>query len=560
MPNALTALGLTVSTRQEWLDYFTSQYQLIYGSDINLESDTPDGQFMNIMIQTILDLQDLLVQINNSFDPDFAIGNLLDQRVAINGIQRQAGTYTVTNITLVNSQSINLYGLDQDIEDVYTIADNAGNRWELIETEEGLAAGTHVLAFRAAEPGAQLTIPNTINVPVTIVLGVTSVNNPTAATTVGINEESDPVLRIRRQKSVSLASQGYRAGLLAALQNINGITSAEVYENTTNATDSDGTPGHTIWVIVAGTATDADIAQAIYTKRNAGAGMRGSKSYTITQLDGSPFIVYWDEVVTRDMFIFFTATSINGVTPPNIAAIRAAIPAGFVPGVNEESNINALATLVQEVDPNTLVTNAGLSSGMEQTFVPDGVAASGTFKIGYLGNVSAAIDWDDSNADILSKVQAVTGLSDIALTGDLTTQLEFDLTGMDEVLGLLYIVDNTLQTSGPVDVELGYNYDANPTLETTSKQDQFVASSANTVITPMLISSPSLQVQTTQSMQLTGLGGYGSYAWSLFADNSGASINASTGLYTAGSTPSVTDTVQVIDWLGNTAFLNISVV
>jgi hypothetical protein len=53
------------------------------------------------------------------FDPDNAVGVVLDQRVAINGIQRQAGTYTVTPITVVTSQSVNLYGLDQDVQPVY---------------------------------------------------------------------------------------------------------------------------------------------------------------------------------------------------------------------------------------------------------------------------------------------------------------------------------------------------------------------------------------------------------------------------------------------------------
>src|ERR1700744_4144299 len=117
--NSLTAQGLTTSTQPQLLAYYTAQYQSIYGADINLASDTPDGQWMNIIIQTVLDLQDLLTQIYNSFDPDNAIGTQLDQRVAINGIQRLAGTYSITNITLVLTQSVNLYGLDQTTQSVF---------------------------------------------------------------------------------------------------------------------------------------------------------------------------------------------------------------------------------------------------------------------------------------------------------------------------------------------------------------------------------------------------------------------------------------------------------
>lgn len=362
MPNQVTDTGLVTDTREELIAFYTAAYQSIYGIDINLDSDSPDGQMMNIQVQAILDLLDLMTQIYNGFDPDLALGAVLDQRVAINGIQRQAGTFTVTNITLITNQAVSLNGLDQDSNPVFTIADNAGNQWQLVTTTNILSAGSQVLVFQSAVAGAVLTSPNTITVPVTIVLGVVSVNNPTTYTTLGINEETDAELKIRRQKSVSLASQGYLSALLAALENINGVTSAFVYENNTDATDMDGVPSHSIWVIVAGTAPDADIAQAIYTKRNAGCGMFGDTDYTIQQVDGSYFVVSWDVVEPEDLFIKFNASSLNGVDAPNTAAIIAQLPTLFVPGVNEQVNINDLATLVQQVDPNTLVTGAGFST------------------------------------------------------------------------------------------------------------------------------------------------------------------------------------------------------
>ena len=73
--------------------------------------------------------------------------------------------------------------------------------------------------------------------------------------------------------------------------------------------------------------------------------MYGGTSYVITQVDGSSFIVYWDTVVPQTLFTTFTATSINGVNPPNIAAILAQLPTFFVPNVNGAFNINQLATL-----------------------------------------------------------------------------------------------------------------------------------------------------------------------------------------------------------------------
>lgn len=563
MPNALTAQGLTTATREELIDYYSAEFRRIYGSDVNLESDTPDGQWVNIQVQAVLDIQDLLAEIYNSFDPDLAFGVVLDQRVAINGIQRQAGTYTITPITLINSQSVNLYGLDgvgstpdvrEDGEEIFRISDNAGNEWLLEDTQLGLAANTHVLNFRAALPGQVLTIPNTINIPLTIVVGVTSVNNPSTYSTLGINEELDAQLKIRRQRSVSLASQGYNAGLRAALLNINGVTSAFVYENDTDSTDSDGTPAHTIWVIVAGTGTDELIAQAIYTKRNAGAGMRGDESYIVLQDDGTPFVVRWDEVLNRNVFIKMTLTSIDGVVAPGVSAIREGLVENYQPGVNQNLNINAVATAVQQIDPNALVTNEGLSDGTDQELTLSGVPASGSFKILYNGEESAAIDWDDSVGAIQTIIQDVTGLSNTTVTGSLAGQsLEFDLSDESNVLGLISVVDNSLETSGPVDITFGYVQNYVDVLNAPTKRDQFILSVPNIILLPMQLNPSLASVQAEAMRQFQAAGGYGDYLYEITVNNSGGSIDPDTGLYTAGATPAVTDTIRATDAFGNTA-------
>lgn len=561
MPNILNSNGLQTSTQVELYDNLSAQMQSIYGADITLTSDSPDGQLLNLFIQSILDVQDLITQVYNQFDPDNAIGVVLDQRVAQNGIQRQAGTFTVTNMTIVTSAALNLYGLDQTIEPTFTVSDNAGNLWELQNTQTIGGSGTYVFSFQAALPGANLTIPNTITTSVTVVLGVTSVNNPTTYTTLGVNEESDAELKVRRQKSVSLASQGYLAALLAALENTPGVSSAQVYENTTAITDSDGIPGHSIWVIVAGSALALDIATAIYQKRNAGVGMKGDTSYTLTQVNGQPFTLYWDGVSPQNLFISFTASSVNGTTPPNIAAVREGLVTSFAPGVYQEVNINALATQVQIIDPNTLVTNAGFSTGMTQILTLSGVAASGTFKIQYNGVLSAAINWNDSIGTIQTKVQGVTGLSSALVTGSIATQiLTFNLTALVSVLSLIVVTDNSLVTSGPVAITFAYNEGYSNTLFPTTKKYQFAVSEENILITPMILTPTTSIVTNGNDETFVGLGGYGTLVYSISINNSSGSINSSTGVYTAGGTFPVTDTIKVTDSMGNTTTATVSVV
>lgn len=560
MANVLDATGLQINTQSDLVSIFTTGFQQIYGTDINLSSDSPDGQLMMLFIQEILDNLELQMQIYSSFDPDNAIGNTLDQRVAINGIQRQGATNTVTPITVVTSISVNLYGLDQTAQPVYTVSDSAGNLWNLQTTQLGVSTGTNIFNFQAAVPGAITTTPNTINVQVTVVLGVTSVNNPTTYTTLGINEESDIALKIRRARSVSLGGQGYLANLYAALANINGVSSVFIYENKSDVTDVDGVPSHSIWVILAGSGDPSEIANAIYVKRNAGCGMFGQQSFTVSQITGGSIIINWDNVETVNLFIKFTATSLNGTAPPAVSTIRATLPTVFTPGVFEEVNVNGLATLVQQIDPNTLVTLAGFTTGQTQIITLSGVAASGTFVLNYNGATSSAINWNDAIGTIQTKLQAMTGLTTATVTGSIASQtLTFSLTTIDSVQGLLYVTSNTLMTSVPAAITVTYNPGYTNTLTPSSKKFQFVVTSGDTIIVPIVISPASPTVAPLGTINFSGAGGYGTYAYSLSINNSGGSINATSGVYTAGSTPLVTDQITIKDVLGNTSTTSITV-
>jgi hypothetical protein len=361
VPNQITSSGLQVKTYSEVLSEIITAFQTIYGADINVSSSTPDGQIINIFVQSILDQEDLLVQINNNFDPDLAFGTILDQRVAINGIQRKAGTYTTTYVTIVTSQALTLQGLDLYPNDPYTVSDSQGNEFQLLVTQFPAAAGTYSYLFQAKNPGEVLTQQNTITIPVSVVIGVTSINNPLTYNSLGLNEETDAQLRLRRQQSTSLSSKGYLSGLLGALQNINGVETTIVYENTADTTNALGITPHAIWVIVGGTVADADVATAIYSKRNAGCGLYTLpgptlKTYNITQADGSIFTVKWNTVQAQAIFLKVGFTSIDGITPPLATTIVNELPNKINPGVGEVLDINEIATFIQQIDPNCLVT------------------------------------------------------------------------------------------------------------------------------------------------------------------------------------------------------------
>lgn len=313
---------------------------------------------------------DLIVDVYNSFDPDNASGRVLDSRIKFNGLERKGGTFTVTAITVVTSDSVILYGLDQADEDVFTVADDQGNEFQLAETTSLSVAGTYNLIFQAAESGKVEVLPDTITNAVTVVLGVVSVNNPNPPISVGINEETDPEVRIRRQKSTAFPSTGFVPALEAALQNINGITDARVYENKKSVTDANGVPPHSIWVIVSGTYSDSEVARAIYIKRGTGAGMRGEKTFVITEPNDSTFVARWDNVSLENLFIKLEIEPIDPTVQIDINLIRSKLPDSFTSPIGGTVNVNEIACMVQSIDSNALVTDAGLSLVATGPFTP----------------------------------------------------------------------------------------------------------------------------------------------------------------------------------------------
>lgn len=365
MPNAIDSTGIQTQTTPEIIAEIldgTPEYpgmRQIYGADINVAPNSPDGQMVNIIAQAKTDVLDFITQVYNSFDPDLAIGRALDQRCAINGVVRKAGTYTLTNVTVTTDRALTLTGLNDDPANPFTVQDAAGNQFQLVDTEVIGGAGAYVLAFRAAELGAVETVPNTITTIVSITLGVVSVNNPSAATSVGVNEETDTALRVRRQNSVALPSVGYFAGLVGALQNLDGVLQASVFENFTNATDGDGIPAHSIWCIVLG-GEASDIANVIYLKRNAGCGMKGDVVVPLIQLDGTTFNVQFDRPTPEDLYISFDVAAITGTIDEDF--IRDEILRLLSYGINQPADTTTIACLVRQIASNASTSNEGVSN------------------------------------------------------------------------------------------------------------------------------------------------------------------------------------------------------
>lgn len=372
MPDILNANGLQTKTLSEIVTDLETGFRNIYGSDINLDQNSPDGQIINIFAQASRDIRELATQINNGFNPDTAVGRILDQRVVINNIERQGGTFTIVPIAITTDRTVTLEGLDGDFNNIdgtgYTIQDDAGGEFILIDTVT-LTAGTTTVNFRARDIGQVETTIGTITNPVTIVLGVTSVNNSSAAIQTGQDEETDAELRLRRQRSVAISSNGHLNGIFAALANLDGVTDVAVYENVTNSVDADGIPAHGIWCIVEGGA-NTDIADVIYSKKSAGADMKGDVEIDIETDSGAVFTAKFDRPTAEDLYIRFDIQPTSASAVFDQAAIKQSIVDAVSYNIGEFAETSELTVVARQA----ITDNGGGGVAVNMEVSDDGVA------------------------------------------------------------------------------------------------------------------------------------------------------------------------------------------
>ena len=333
-----------------------SGFYQIYGPTINVASNSPDGQIINIFALSKIDMENFGVAIYNSFDPDQAVGTSLDVVSQYCGISRKAGTYTQVVIQVVTNTTLNLKGLDTSTP--YTIQDGNGNQYNLISSAS-LISGTNNLNFQSASIGVVQAAANTITTPVTIVAGILSVNNGAVPYQIGTNQETDANFRLRRQASTSFPSQGSVDGLYAGLNQLAGMSSANVYENATSSTVN-GIPANGIWCVVNGS-TPSAISQVIYNRRNIGVPMKGSQSYVITQANGVNVTMYWDNVVFQTLYVKASVHSLTGVAI-NTSAIQNYLVANWTFGINSIADITTLDTLIRQSNSNIVCSSLGVSA------------------------------------------------------------------------------------------------------------------------------------------------------------------------------------------------------
>jgi uncharacterized phage protein gp47/JayE len=370
MTNYIDETGLVLENLTDIITDLESKFREIYGEDINVDANSPDGQMINILAQAKIDMLDVISGVYNSFSPTSAIGSTLDQRCALNGVIRKGSTRTTVYVTITTDRAVALVGLDTVGGIPFTVSDGTGNKFNLV-TGLTTVSGANSLLFSAEESGAIEIIEDTIVNIDTVTLGVLTANNPQGAVIKGSDEETDAELRFRRAQSVANPSTGYLDGLTSALLAIEDVLYAIVFENNADIPDDNDIPPHSIWPIVDGGDED-DIADIINRKRNAGCGMYygtgatgptgPARSVEIIQVNGVPMDILFSRPTYYDLYIELTIASKSTTHTIDSSFIKNSIYENIVYGINEMADYSQISSHVKIIDPLAVIT-AGAVGG-----------------------------------------------------------------------------------------------------------------------------------------------------------------------------------------------------
>lgn len=309
MANTLDSNGLTIDTRNEILANMKTEWQEIMGGDVNFESNTSDGQILQIFAQMCADYSETIRDVYNSFFPNKIGATVQDERYAINGIFRKEGSYTIQPIKITVDKTVTLIGLDQSNEP-YTLQSDNGEQWYLLDTATiTTASPVQTLSFRAKEKGNVQPAIGTITSQVTVVQGVISVSNEVAPTSYGTEEGTDEAFAIRREQSVSNPSKNNITAIKGNILALDSVNQCEVYQYTPTysgndlVTDAMGIPVGGTWVIVDG-GDGYSIANTIY-ENSSNNILKGSLTENILTVSGQTVAIKFDRPTAVPLYLKF---------------------------------------------------------------------------------------------------------------------------------------------------------------------------------------------------------------------------------------------------------------
>lgn len=326
----LTATGVQVPDYADILQQLKIQFWQIYGSDADLDDDSPDGQWIAALAQIIFDCGMLAQAVYAGFSPLTAQGTQLSSLVKINGLKRETSSASTCDVTLT--------GQAGTVIENGVIGDNQnlGTQWTLPASVTIGDGGTVDATVTCTTQGAVSAGAGTLTQILTPTRGWQSVTNAAVAVP-GQPIETDPALRARQATSTSLPAQAVLDSMSASILALNGVSRMQAYENDTDVNDGNGAPPHCIYFVVEG-GDPVQIADAIALKKTPGTRAYGTTTETVIDQAGVPNVIGFFVLENVELEFEINITPLANFASSTEATIQQAV-ADFVNSyaIGEES-------------------------------------------------------------------------------------------------------------------------------------------------------------------------------------------------------------------------------
>ena len=326
-----TSSGLTISTQAETLAAIEADQRASISAELDLSTSSPEGQINRITARRIRIVEEALAALYAGLDPETATGDALLRICAISGTYRKPAIASRVLVTCTFTAGTYAIG-----SLVVFPAGRPADRFSNVEEIVIVTGEASLVTFEAEVPGPTIVLADTLQIAAPIAGWVSIDGHPDGTT--GSEIETEAALRLRRKREVSAPGSSSVIGIAADLSAVEGVISAYVIENDTDAPIS-GQPPHSIECVVYGpqtpTSTDDDtIAAAILAAKAAGIATYGSTLRTVYDTEGFARTVRFTRPDRIDVLPSITLVKSADLYAGD-DAVRAAIAAiVFTPGVD----------------------------------------------------------------------------------------------------------------------------------------------------------------------------------------------------------------------------------
>lgn len=294
----VTDKGFQAKPLEVIIDSLNSRFIARFGSTFDVSPEGPDGQIIGIIADEVNSCWQQAENGFNAYRPGAVEGIPLDNICELTHTERYVDRPTKVTVELAGTSGTLVPAGSK-------VGDTSG--LEFLTEDDTTIPGD--VTATCTTLGEIYVAPNTVTkILTTGISGWTGVDNEDEGIT-GVNRESDPALRARRDKTTVSSGSSTVESIYSGLSSID-LAYIRIRDNDTGS-PINGQPSGTIFVVVDG-GTKNDIARRIFDKKPGGIPTYGTESITVKDSKGYPHVIKFSRTTALNIYIKGTFRRLAG--------------------------------------------------------------------------------------------------------------------------------------------------------------------------------------------------------------------------------------------------------